>query len=330
MAGFATVTLGLLAVVVEGLRWEWLLVAVAGTGAVALLVIRRRGTPSRSRARRFVRRVGAPVLTAGGLALVLTAGAAAWALPRPRFADPTRPYRVGTATTQWTDPGRPEPASSDPDDRRVVVAQAWYPAVPGADDTAWYLGRTEGESTAVTHGLADTFGVPRFLLSEIQRARGTAAVAAPVAAGSDRYPVVLFSPGLSGVRTQNTAWATELASHGYVVVALDHPYDSAAVVLDGGQVVTSKVTGTENDAEAIDARTAGPRSGPPTFGSRCPSSTRTWCRDSRCSTDDWTPSGWRWPGTPWVERRRSRRPTRTAGSAPSSTSTGCPAISAPP
>jgi predicted dienelactone hydrolase len=41
--------------------------------------------------------------------------------------------------------------------------------------------------------------------------------------------VVLFSPGLAGVRSQNTAWAQELASHGYVVVALDHPYDSAAL-----------------------------------------------------------------------------------------------------
>ena len=47
--------------------------------------------------------------------------------------------------------------------------------------------------------------------------------------------MVLFSPGLAGVRSQNTAWAQELASHGYVVVALDHPYDSAAVVLADGR-----------------------------------------------------------------------------------------------
>ena len=45
--------------------------------------------------------------------------------------------------------------------------------------------------------------------------------------------MVLFSPGLAGVRSQNTAWAQELASHGYVVVALDHPYDSAALLADG-------------------------------------------------------------------------------------------------
>ena len=61
--------------------------------------------------------------------------------------------------------------------------------------------------------------------------------------------MVLFSPGLAGVRSQNTAWAQELASHGYVVVALDHPYDSAAVVLADGRVVRSAVTASGDDAE---------------------------------------------------------------------------------
>ena len=59
-----------------------------------------------------------------------------------------------------------------------------------------------------------------------------------------RFPVVLFSPGSAGVRTQNTAWAEELASHGYVVAAPDHPYDSAAVVLTDGRTIHAKIAST--------------------------------------------------------------------------------------
>lgn len=43
------------------------------------------------------------------------------------------------------------------------------------------------------------------------------------------------------MRTQNTAWAEELASHGYVVAALDHP---AAVVLTDGRTIHTRTTST--------------------------------------------------------------------------------------
>nr|WP_306368350.1 hypothetical protein [Nocardiopsis sp. CC223A] len=61
--------------------------------------------------------------------------------------------------------------------------------------------------------------------------------------------MVLFSPGLGGVRTQNTVWAEGLASHGYVVVALDHPCDSAVVVLDDGTEVHGALTATGDPAQ---------------------------------------------------------------------------------
>ncbi|WP_442802308.1 alpha/beta hydrolase family protein [Streptomyces sp. CB02613] len=72
---------------------------------------------------------------------------------------------------------------------------------------------------------------------------------APVADGGGLFPVVVFSPGLGGVRTQNTAWAEELASRGYVVAAVDHPYDSAAVVLSDGRTLRTRVTATGDRAK---------------------------------------------------------------------------------
>lgn len=40
------------------------------------------------------------------------------------------------------------------------------------------------------------------------------------------YPLVVFSHGAFGIRESNASTFTELASHGYVVVSIDHPYHS--------------------------------------------------------------------------------------------------------
>jgi dienelactone hydrolase len=42
-----------------------------------------------------------------------------------------------------------------------------------------------------------------------------------LAGGRPRYPILLYAPGLGGVRDQNAITATDLASHGYVVLAID-------------------------------------------------------------------------------------------------------------
>jgi predicted dienelactone hydrolase len=51
------------------------------------------------------------------------------------------------------------------------------------------------------------------------------------------WPVLLLEPGLAIPREQYTALAADLASRGYVVIALSAPYESAVSVLAGGHVV---------------------------------------------------------------------------------------------
>lgn len=45
-----------------------------------------------------------------------------------------------------------------------------------------------------------------------------------------KYPLVVFSHGSFGVKTSNTSTYMELASHGYVVCSIDHPYHSMFTV----------------------------------------------------------------------------------------------------
>ncbi|MFF4364651.1 alpha/beta hydrolase family protein [Streptomyces sp. NPDC001594] len=232
-----------------GVRWQ-LLPVLAGAGcalpfACAPLLRRRTGGPT-WRARWWLALPG----SAACLGLIAAGPVAAWAFPVPVFPEPTGDFAVGTRVVQWTDPRRPETFTADADDRRTVVVQLWYPARKSPDGVrrAQYLGRTAEEARTVSESLARGVGLPGFLIDGVPRARSRAVFDAPVADGGGRFPVVLFSPGSSGVRTQNTAWAEELASHGYVVAALDHPYDSAAVVLSDGRTVTT-ATRSSGDAD---------------------------------------------------------------------------------
>ncbi|MFZ7942405.1 alpha/beta hydrolase family protein [Neobacillus sp. 19] len=42
----------------------------------------------------------------------------------------------------------------------------------------------------------------------------------------EKYPLLVFSHGAYGIKASNTSTYTELASHGYIVVSIDHPYHS--------------------------------------------------------------------------------------------------------
>jgi predicted dienelactone hydrolase len=236
-AAGAVVLLSAISLCVTGLRWQLLPVlagaAVAAPFAFSPLV--------RGRARRVRWWLALP----GSLAcacLITTGPVAAWAFPVPVFPAPSGGFAVGTRVLQWTDQDRPETFTADPQDRRTVVAQLWYPARNSSADVprAQYLGRTEDEARTVSEGLARGVGLPGFLFDGVPRARTHAVPDAPVAGARERFPIVLFSPGSGGVRTQNTAWA----SHGYVVAALDHPYDSAAVVLADGRTITTATVST--------------------------------------------------------------------------------------
>lgn len=257
IAAGAALVLSAIVLSVVGIRWQMLPIlagaAVALPFALSPLLLRRSGRPT-WRARWWLALPGSVAC----VGLIATGPVAAWAFPVPVFPEPSGRFAVGTRVVQWTDDARPESFTADPHDRRTVVVQLWYPAQksPAGAQRAQYLGRTEQEARTVSDALARQVGLPGFLVDGVPRAHSRSVFDAAVAGGGERFPVVLFSPGSGGVRTQNTAWAEELAGHGYVVAALDHPYDSAAVVLDDGRTIHTETTSTgdrdKDDRLAVD------------------------------------------------------------------------------
>ncbi|MFF5935485.1 alpha/beta hydrolase family protein [Streptomyces sp. NPDC012508] len=180
------------------------------------------------------------VTTAGlAAALALTPRAAARASAAPasaapasaapassalRLPAPTGPYRIGATVLHLVDPSRNDP---------------WVPAIGVREVmvTVLHPARTvRGYPRApqLTPGAAGLF---TFLAPEIHGlpAAGVDWAAtlthshtgAPVLPG--HWPVLLYSPGGGEARTMGTYLAEELASHGWVVVTVDHPGDASQV-----------------------------------------------------------------------------------------------------
>ncbi|MEZ4585611.1 MAG: hypothetical protein R2909_04320 [Gemmatimonadales bacterium] len=150
----------------------------------------------------------------GGLvALLLGGGYVVWRaapkIPREPFTEPLGRYPVGTREYQWTDSSRAEAYTTDPNDKRTIVVQIWYPAASGATgDTAKYLQHPKEFATWLGAWAA-------------RKAMSRSVIDAPVAAGGP-FPVLLYNHGGLWTRWSAT-FATEwLASQGYVVVSVEH------------------------------------------------------------------------------------------------------------
>jgi hypothetical protein len=146
--------------------------------------------------------------------------------PRQALPTPTGPHPVGRSSYDWVDEDRAEIYSSNPSDRRELVVWVWYPAAPAsAAEAAPYL----PEAWAP---------VGQMLALETDGLRTSAVGDADVSSDQPRYPVLLLSPsGFPPLLLAATA--EELASHGYVVVGVNHTYETAVTVFPDGRTVAA-------------------------------------------------------------------------------------------
>jgi dienelactone hydrolase len=153
-----------------------------------------------------------------------TDGAAAM----PGLPAPGGPHAIGTLLMDWTDAEREEIWTDDPDDRRRLVVQFWYPAIerPVRVPAPYVLRYPQMREI-----------LDRFWLRPFPTMPTHAALEPPVLEASGPLPVVLLSHGMNSSRTLYSALAEELASHGYVVAVIDHPHWGPGVAFENGSTV---------------------------------------------------------------------------------------------
>ncbi len=169
---------------------------------------------------------------------VASAAVGVWIVPAvPRLPPPDGRYAVGTEVYRWTDAARDEPHTETPADRRSVIAQAWYPTVHGEMlRNIVPLAYIDGTGRMP----AQVSVMPGFMLRRYGQIDTHAVHGAPLAPNARPWPVVIFLPGYGAPRGVYTGLTTRLASRGFVVIALDHPYESAVTELPDGRVVGTR------------------------------------------------------------------------------------------
>ena len=179
---------------------------------------------STSRVRRVLKYIG---ITLAFLLLILTLMPPI-ALPVFKINEPTGPLDVGCTSIYFRDTSRTDVFSTTPKDYRELSVRVWYPAV------------TEEHMQSLPYMKEDEAGFmsqfiigPKFLLSHFNLVETHTYENAPPQAES--YPVIFYSP--SGDMVQNTTVFQELASHGYIVFSVGHPYWNAFYYDQNGQAV---------------------------------------------------------------------------------------------
>jgi dienelactone hydrolase len=177
------------------------------------------------------------------LALLVVGSVSGQELPEPvMYPQPTGSYAVGRMDTVWIDSTREETFTDATDDVRQVPVSIWYPAADDAAPVASWI------DPVLAQRYAEETGVPLDMLLDviIVHARSGAA-----AADSDvPFPVLIMSHGSGLFPALYTSFAESLASHGFVVIGVSHPYNAAAALLADGTlalpVPAADPTGTLN------------------------------------------------------------------------------------
>lgn len=153
---------------------------------------------------------------------------------------PSGTYGVGRTSYALTDESRLEPLAATPGAKRRIMAFVWYPtdlkatqgmkAAPYLPDFDKVLPKlSSGDLTGMFR--PSTFrGIDSLPQTDVVEN-------APIAPGKQQFPLLLFSPGWGNPTFLYTSELEDIVSHGYIVVAVDHPYDATYTLFPDGDVI---------------------------------------------------------------------------------------------
>lgn len=170
------------------------------------------------------------------LILGLLFGSSTWVhLEIPRL---TGNHLVGRQSFVWTDPLRPEPRTQAVNDHRQTGLVVWYPAESGTGSPAEYVPDLEG----IRAGLIESGELSSIEVTALRWVRSHSLEDAAIDSSVNGYPLLVLSPGNATNVEFYGSLAEDLASNGYVVVGLNHPYQVTAMALSDGSVAVYDVT----------------------------------------------------------------------------------------
>lgn len=152
------------------------------------------------------------------------------------FPAPGGSYPVGISATYWVDMDRKEPHVVDQAyPQRELVGQLWYPAEKiRRRSFALYDASSWKEALRRCH-------VPDFLLTGFDSMFTHAYAEIAPSKEQKHFPVVIIEHGIGGIGLGvYVTLAEALASHGYIVVAINHTHAATLVTFPDGRMVSNE------------------------------------------------------------------------------------------
>jgi len=160
-----------------------------------------------------------------GLSLIAISLLYTLGMPMLLLPAPTGPYSVGVSSYTMTDPDRLELLTTDESDLRELFVQVWYPAyyTSASRPVSLWAELYEGERDIISTLMKYLRGVSTHSYKQANPLKE-----------EGLFPLVLFNHGLQMFTSQNTLLMEHLASHGYIIASIGHPYESIRVRLSSG------------------------------------------------------------------------------------------------
>lgn len=153
------------------------------------------------------------------------------------FPKPTGQFGVGVTEYHLVDVTRQEPNHQE--DYRELMVHIWYPSTNADKSNQTFIDR-DALATSLTFVHKKT-GIPLWLLQGLKSTKTYEKYAAPVNQDQKSFPIIMLS-NASGTMAHHYAWlGQELASHGYIVVGINHPYMAGITRFPDGRVVKTLV-----------------------------------------------------------------------------------------
>ena len=151
-------------------------------------------------------------------------------IPFQDIPAPTGSFSVGTRVFNWEDNKREEWFTEKEGDFRKIVVQVWYPTDEVTGDPAPYIDFPQHR----VRPISEQVEIPPFMIKHIQDVNSNSYLNAALKSAIEPYPLVIFSHGLGGMRMQNTIQMEEIASKGFIALAMDHPFDANVTIFNDG------------------------------------------------------------------------------------------------
>ena len=165
-------------------------------------------------------------------------------IPLNDLPDSSGKYSVGTKIYTWVDKSRGESFTPNKLDKRKISIQIWYPIKKRLIKKMNYLDNPNKRLKPISEqfSLLDVSPtLASILMADIKNVKTNSEYNAPINVESlIKYPLVVFSHGLGGMKNQNSIQVEELVSQGYVVIAPDHSYDANITIFDNDEIAPFK------------------------------------------------------------------------------------------